>query len=98
MQKLMRKDVESVVVVLRNMVTPDEVDEDLEDEVQEECSKYGQVERVIIYQVICSCWFLSQLFCYFLPVGWALPKQDVQIIIEAKIFTTLNILNVPISN
>ena len=50
MQKLMRKDVESVVVVLRNMVTPDEVDEDLEDEVQEECSKYGQVERVIIYQ------------------------------------------------
>ena len=55
MQKLMRKDVESVVVVLRNMVTPDEVDEDLEDEVQEECSKYGQVERVIIYQVICSC-------------------------------------------
>jgi hypothetical protein len=53
MQKLMRKDVDSVVVVLRNMVTPEEVDEDLEDEVQEECSKYGQVERVIIYQVGC---------------------------------------------
>ena len=51
MHKLMRPEVESVVIVLRNMVTPEEVDEDLQDEVQEECSKYGLVERVIIYQV-----------------------------------------------
>lgn len=50
MQKLMRRETESVVVVLRNMVTPDEVDEDLQDEVQEESSKFGTVERVIIYQ------------------------------------------------
>ena len=65
MHKLMRQEVESVVVVLRNMVTPEEVDEDLQDEVQEECSKYGLVERVIIYQVrnsnklnftISKCW------------------------------------------
>merc|ERR1712045_863126 len=32
MQKLMRTQSESVVIVLRNMVTPDEVDDDLQDE------------------------------------------------------------------
>jgi hypothetical protein len=34
------------------MVTPDEVEQDLQEEVEEECSKYGSVERVIIYQVL----------------------------------------------
>lgn len=35
---------------MRNMVTEEDLDEDLEDEVTSECSKYGHVERVIIYQ------------------------------------------------
>ena len=42
MQKLARIS-ESGVVVLRNMVTSEEIDDDLEDEISEECSRYGEV-------------------------------------------------------
>ena len=37
-------------MVLQNMVTEEDVDEDLEEEVTSECSKHGSVERVVIYQ------------------------------------------------
>jgi len=37
-------------MILRNMVGSDDVDEDLESEVVDECSRYGNVNRVIIYQ------------------------------------------------
>ncbi|XP_043990800.1 poly(U)-binding-splicing factor PUF60a isoform X1 [Gambusia affinis] len=49
MRKLLRKQ-ESTVMVLRNMVGPEDIDDDLEGEVTEECGKFGQVRRVIIYQ------------------------------------------------
>ena len=32
------------------MVGPEDLDEELEQEVTEECGKFGQVNRVIIYQ------------------------------------------------
>ena len=53
MQKLMRGNEDllaqpSKVMLLLNMV--DEVDEDLEDEVKEECGKYGAVSKVVIHQ------------------------------------------------
>jgi hypothetical protein len=38
------------VMVLRNMVGPEDLDDELETEVTEECGKFGNVERVIIYQ------------------------------------------------
>lgn len=41
---------QSSVVVLRNMVSAEDLDEELEEEVTSECSRYGAVERVIIYQ------------------------------------------------
>jgi len=37
-------------MVLRNMVGADDLDEELESEVTDECGRYGHVERVIIYQ------------------------------------------------
>lgn len=40
----------SKVIVLRNMVGPGEVDDDLQPEVVEECNKYGDVVKVIIYE------------------------------------------------
>jgi len=48
MQRLMRPQ-ESKVIILRNMVGPEDVDETLQEEIQEECTKYGVVSRVIIF-------------------------------------------------
>lgn len=50
MQKLAMKDKESSVMILKNMVAFEDVDEDLEAEIKEECSNYGTVKKVIIYQ------------------------------------------------
>ena len=40
---------QSKVLVLRNMVGVEDLDEDLEHEVTDECSKFGVVNRVVIY-------------------------------------------------
>lgn len=39
------------VLLLRNMVGPGEVDDELEVEVGEECAKYGKVTRVLIFEI-----------------------------------------------
>ncbi|KAG9147615.1 hypothetical protein Leryth_007391 [Lithospermum erythrorhizon] len=39
------------VVLLRNMVGPGEVDDELEGEVAEECTKFGTVTRVLIFEI-----------------------------------------------
>lgn len=33
------------------MVGPGDIDDDLEDETKEECSKYGEVNKCVIYEV-----------------------------------------------
>lgn len=37
-------------MILRNVVGPEGVDDDLETDVVDECSKYGSVNRFIIHQ------------------------------------------------
>ena len=39
------------IVLLTNMVGPGEVDEDLEPETQEECGKYGEVVKCVIFEI-----------------------------------------------
>jgi splicing factor 45 len=39
------------VVLLKNMVGPGEVDDDLEPETKEECSKYGEVFKCVIFEI-----------------------------------------------
>ncbi|BDA45603.1 Splicing factor 45 [Coccomyxa sp. Obi] len=41
----------SRVILLRNMVGPGEVDDELEDEIGVECSKFGNVQSVLIFEV-----------------------------------------------
>ncbi|KAM3717728.1 Poly(U)-binding-splicing factor [Dirofilaria immitis] len=49
MHKLMRTN-RSTVIVLKNMVTIEECDDELEGEIRDECNKYGKVQEVIIAQ------------------------------------------------
>eukprot|EP00299_Pterocystis_sp_00344_P018157 c9070_g1_i1.p1 GENE.c9070_g1_i1~~c9070_g1_i1.p1 ORF type:complete len:340 (-),score=83.38 c9070_g1_i1:33-1052(-) len=50
MQQLNREQTSpSRCIILRNMVLPSDVDDDLKTEVTEECGKSGQVDKVVIY-------------------------------------------------
>lgn len=57
------------VILLRNMVGPGEVDDDLEPEVKEECSKYGEVSGSVIVE---------------LPGDKISPEEAVRIFVEFK--------------
>jgi len=49
MQKLNQRRLDSRVCVLKNMVAPEDVDEHLQQEITDECSRYGEVIKVVIY-------------------------------------------------
>jgi splicing factor 45 len=52
MQKLSRRGEEnpSRCIVLKNMVEPDEIDSELQTEIKDECSKFGKIDQLVIYQ------------------------------------------------
>ncbi|CAL1527159.1 unnamed protein product [Lymnaea stagnalis] len=45
----------SKVILLQNMVGPGEVDEELEPETAEECTKYGKVNKCVIFEIPEAC-------------------------------------------
>ncbi|XP_022673012.1 splicing factor 45-like isoform X3 [Varroa destructor] len=57
------------VVLLRNMVGPGEVDEELEPETKEECGRYGEVVKCVIHE---------------LPGPGVSPEEAVRIFVEYK--------------
>jgi splicing factor 45 len=57
------------VVLLTNMVGPGEVDDDLEPETKEECSKYGEVVKCVIFEI---------------PGPGVKPEDAVRIFVEFK--------------
>jgi RNA recognition motif-containing protein len=64
----------STVVLLKNLVTPSEVDPQLESEVSSECSKFGQVQRVKIH----TDTLLEKVYIYveFSSIDEALKAQE----------------------
>jgi splicing factor 45 len=55
-----RKEVTSPVILLTNMVGPGEVDDMLQEETADECSKYGKVERCLIFEVRITFYDIKQ--------------------------------------
>lgn len=59
------------IVLLRNMVGPGEVDDTLQHETADECSKYGKVERCLIFEVMEPLLFGDSVGLGLVGLGWA---------------------------
>ena len=66
------------VMVLKNMITADEIDGEVEAEVTEECENYGTVRKVVIYQERQSAAEDAEIVVKIF-VEFSMP-QDVQVI------------------
>ena len=77
---------ESRVLCLKNMVGSEEVDEQLQEEIEEECSKYGDVENVLIYQERQSeeenAEVLVKIFVEFAQPGHAKVDRCLSIVLD----------------
>ncbi|OZC07432.1 g-patch domain protein [Onchocerca flexuosa] len=63
----------SRILLLRNMVGPDEIDDQLEPEVKDEMKKYGQVNKVVIFRLLqASDDEAVRIFVEFTNVGQAI--------------------------
>mmetsp|Transcript_7135 Transcript_7135/g.26244 ORF Transcript_7135/g.26244 Transcript_7135/m.26244 type:complete len:405 (-) Transcript_7135:2247-3461(-) len=66
------------VVLLSNMVGPGEVDEELREEVAEECAKYGKVDGVNVFEIqdkSCPPTEAVRIFVYFAAIDGAFKAQ-----------------------
>lgn len=63
------------------MVGPGEVDDDLEPETAEECSKYGEVDKCVIFEVLLykvDIFYVNSIASAFLPLnlGEIIARED----------------------
>ena len=75
------------VMVLRNMITADEIDGEVEAEVTEECENYGTVRKVVIYQEKQSAAADAEIIVKIF-VEFSMP-QDVQVILLFLTYSSL---------
>eukprot|EP01080_Neovahlkampfia_damariscottae_P001795 gene1795-937_t len=78
MQKLARTTEEnpSKCIVLKNMVEPEAIDNELQEEIKDECSKFGKVEQLIIYQQEVNSEIDVKVFVLFNTVEGATKAQS----------------------
>ena len=79
------------VMVLRNMITAEEIDGEVEAEVTEECESFGTVRKVVIYQEKQSAAADAEVIVKIF-VEFSMP-QDVQVCFLLKFVLFITILN-----
>ncbi|CAN8290620.1 unnamed protein product [Cochlearia groenlandica] len=68
------------VLLLRNMVGPGEVDDELEDEVGSECGKYGTVTRVLIFEITAPNFPVHEAVRIF--VQFSRPEETTKALVD----------------
>uniref|UniRef100_A0A0E0JJP1 G-patch domain-containing protein n=1 Tax=Oryza punctata TaxID=4537 RepID=A0A0E0JJP1_ORYPU len=74
------------VLLLRNMVGPGEVDDELEEEVASECSKYGTVSRVLIFEITQADFPAEEAVRIFIQFERAEEATKAMIDLEGRFF------------
>lgn len=79
------------VLVLKNMILPDEIDDELEDEIKEECIKYGKILSVLIKLVTESEINQDQNLDQNIQTSQNFEKEVVRIFVEYETEDEANI-------
>ncbi|KAG1669131.1 hypothetical protein FOA52_002642 [Chlamydomonas sp. UWO 241] len=81
----------SRVICLRNMVGPNEVDEELEEEVGNECTKYGEVMSVMIFEVTTPGYAPEESVRIFIQFDRVEAATKAQVDLQGRFFGGHNV-------